>query len=158
MFQFKDTEDKLDVIEHHAEKIGHYMVDLFQFAALFVIGGTIVWSGVTTYAGMIAKGRAEIDDILLLFIFLELGAMVGIYFKTNRLPVQFLLYVAITVMTRSLASTLSISEMPDTRLISITGGTLILAFSVWILRHASWKFPPFISHTEVDEKPEIAKE
>jgi len=158
MTQLKDTVEKLDVIEHHAEKIGHYMVDLFQFVALFIIGGTIVWSGVTTYAGMIAKGSADIDDILLLFIFLELGAMVGIYFKTNRLPVQFLLYVAITVMTRSLASTISISEMPDTRLLSITGGTLVLAFSVWILRHASWKFPPFISHTEVDDNPEPGKE
>lgn len=151
MATVNDTEDKLVTIERHAEKYGHHMVDLFQFTALFVIGGTIVWSGVTTYAGMIAKGAASIDDILLLFIFLELGAMVGIYFKTSQLPVQFLLYVAITVMTRSLASTLSVSDMPDTRILAITGGTLILAVCVWILRHASTKFPPFISHTEMDD-------
>ena len=146
----KDAEVKLNTIERYTEKLGNYMVDLFQFVALFVIGATIVWSGVTTYAGMIEKGAAEIDDILLLFIFLELGAMVGIYFKTNRLPVQFLLYVAITVMTRSLASTLSISELTEIRIISITGGILILALCVWILRHASWKFPPFVSHTELE--------
>jgi phosphate starvation-inducible membrane PsiE len=151
MATVNDTEVKLITIERHAEKLGHHMVDLFQFTALFVIGGTIVWSGATTYMGMIAKGSASIDDILLLFIFLELGAMVGIYFKTSRLPVQFLLYVAITVMTRSLASSLSVSDMPDTRLLAITGGTLILAVCVWILRHASWKFPPFISHTEMDD-------
>jgi phosphate starvation-inducible membrane PsiE len=30
-----------------------------------------------------AAGLASISDILLLFIYLELGAMVGIYFKTN---------------------------------------------------------------------------
>ncbi len=151
MARINDTGVKLDTIERHAENYGHHMVDLFQFTALFVIGGTIVWSGVTTYVGMIAKGAASIDDILLLFIFLELGAMVGIYFKTSQLPVQFLLYVAITVMTRSLASTLSVSEMPDTRILAITGGTLILALCVWILRHASWKFPPFISRTEMDD-------
>ncbi len=151
MATVNDTEVKLETIERHAEKYGHHMVDLFQFTALFVIGGTIVWSGATTYVGMIAKGAASIDDILLLFIFLELGAMVGIYFKTSQLPVQFLLYVAITVMTRSLASTLSVSDMPDTRILAITGGTLILALCVWILRHASWKFPPFISRTEMDD-------
>lgn len=151
MATVNDTEVKLVTIERHAEKLGHHMVDLFQFTALFVIGGTIVWSGVTTYAGMIAKGAASIDDILLLFIFLELGAMVGIYFKTSQLPVQFLLYVAITVMTRSLASTLSVSDMPDTRILAITGGTLILASCVWVLRYASWKFPPFISRTEMDD-------
>lgn len=155
MPKIKDAEVKLDNIERYTEKVGNYMVDLFQFVALFVIGATIVWSGVTTYAGMIEKGAAEIDDILLLFIFLELGAMVGIYFKTNRLPVQFLLYVAITVMTRSLASTLSITDMPDLRIVSITGGTLILSICVWILRHASWKFPPFVSHTEMETSSSV---
>ena len=154
----KDTEVKLDTIERYTEKLGNYMVDLFQFVALFVIGATIVWSGVTTYAGLIAKGVANIDDILLLFIFLELGAMIGIYFKTNRLPVQFLLYVAITVMTRSLASTLSISDLTDIRIISITGGTLILALCVWVLRHASWKFPPFISHTEEETSSSVTQD
>ena len=77
--------------------------------------------------------------------------MVGIYFKTNRLPVQFLIYVAITVMTRSLASTLNVSEMPDMRLLAITGSTLILALSVLVLRFASWRFPPFVSHVEPEE-------
>ena len=97
------------------------------------------------------KGVATVDDILLLFIFLELGAMVGIYFKTNRLPVQFLLYVAITVMTRSLASTLSVTDMADQRLLAITGAILMLAIAVLVLRYASSKFPPFISIGEPDD-------
>jgi phosphate starvation-inducible membrane PsiE len=151
MSRLHNAEVKLESLEKNTEKFGHYLVDLFQYCALFIIGATIVWSGVTTYIGMIEKGSATIEDILLLFIFLELGAMVGIYFKTNRLPVQFLLYVAITVMTRSLASTLNIADMPELRILSITGGTLILAICVWILRHASWKFPPFISHSEAED-------
>lgn len=153
MTRIEEAEKRVDALERHTEKIGHYMVDVFQFVALFVIGATIVWSGISTYAGLIAKGAAEIDDILLLFIYLELGAMVGIYFKTNRLPVQFLIYVAITVMTRSLASTLNVSEMPDIRLLSITGATLVLALSVLVLRYASWRFPPFVSHRQEEEVP-----
>ena len=94
--------------EKHVDTLGNHLVMGFQYMALFAIGATIVWSAFHAYLGMMAKGVATVDDILLLFIFLELGAMVGIYFKTNRLPVQFLLYVAITVMTRSLASSLSI--------------------------------------------------
>ena len=61
-----NTEVKLDSIEKHTEKIGHYLVDLFQYSALFVIGRTIVWSGLTTYIGMIEKGTATIDDILII--------------------------------------------------------------------------------------------
>ena len=134
-----------------AERVGNYMVDGFQYLALFVIGATIVWSAASTYMGLIGKGVATVDDILLLFIFLELGAMVGIYFKTNRLPVQFLLYVAITVMTRSLASTLSVTDMADQRLLAITGAILMLAIAVLVLRYASSKFPPFISIGEPDD-------
>ncbi|WP_410318440.1 phosphate-starvation-inducible PsiE family protein, partial [Klebsiella pneumoniae] len=37
------------------------------------------------FLGMLETGHIKIDDILLLFIYLELGAMVGIYFKTNHL-------------------------------------------------------------------------
>ena len=52
---------------------------------------------------LIAHGGPEIKDVLLLFIYLELGAMVGIYFKTKRLPVRYLIYIAVTALTRVLA-------------------------------------------------------
>ena len=51
---------------------------------------------------IIRKNLASIEDILLLFIYLELGAVVGIYFKTDHMPVRFLIYVAITALTRML--------------------------------------------------------
>ena len=152
MQRFLERAEQLaDKGEGLAEKVGNYMVDGFQYLALFVIGATIVWSAASTYMDMIGKGVASVDDILLLFIFLELGAMVGIYFKTNRLPVQFLLYVAITVMTRSLASTLSVTDMADQRLLAITGAILMLAIAVLVLRYASYMFPPFTSNVESDD-------
>lgn len=148
----KKAIEAADKSEARVEKFGHYLVDLFQLVALFVIGGTIVWAAIFTYLQMMAKGAAGVDDILLLFIFLELGAMVGIYFKTNRLPVQFLIYVAITVMTRSLASSLSIKNMSDERILAITGAILLLAISVFVLRFATSRLQPFISHLESDDE------
>jgi len=134
------------------EKIGNHLVDGFQLIALFAIGATIVWSAFYSYLGMIAQGAATVEDILLLFIFLELGAMVGIYFKTNRLPVQFLIYVAITVMTRSLASSLSIKDLTDERLLTIAGATVLLAIASLVLRFSSEEQVPFISHTNKDSR------
>ena len=47
----------------------------------------VIWSaGHTVIDILTVKKFASIDDILLLFIYLELGAMVGIYFKTNHMP------------------------------------------------------------------------
>jgi protein PsiE len=70
--------------------------------ALFAIGATTVWSAAAAFFGMVGKGRAELSDILLLFIYLELEAMVGIYFETTELPVRYLIYIAITALGRVL--------------------------------------------------------
>ena len=68
---------------------------------------------------MIRVGHARLEDILLLFIYIELVTMVGIYFKTDRLPVLFLLYIAITAMTRFLA--VDIKAFPIQSLLVVTG-------------------------------------
>jgi protein PsiE len=85
-----------------ADTVGEFLVDAFHYLALFAIGGTTVWSAAAAFIGMAAQGRASLGDILLLFIYLEIGAMVGIYFKTTRLPVRYLIYVAITALGRVL--------------------------------------------------------
>src|SRR3954465_8999534 len=85
-----------------ASIFGTLLVDGFHYLALFAVGGAVVWSAVHEFMLMASKGRAGVDDILLLFIYLELGAMVGIYFKTNHMPVRFLIYVAMTALTRML--------------------------------------------------------
>jgi phosphate starvation-inducible membrane PsiE len=115
------------------EKLGDYLVETFHIVGLFVIGATVVWSGAVAYLEMIVNGHATLKDILLLFIYLELGAMVGIYFKTRRLPVQFLIYIAITALTRML--TIDIKEMPNETILTITGAILMLTLAILVLRY-----------------------
>ncbi|SDI18620.1 Phosphate-starvation-inducible E [Pseudomonas benzenivorans] len=67
-----------------AESLGNLLVEGFHYLALFAIGGATAWAAVMAFSGMVEKGHTTVDDILLLFIYLELGAMVGIYFKTNQ--------------------------------------------------------------------------
>ena len=66
-----------------AESMGNLFVETFHYLALFAIGAVTAWAAVMEFLGMVEKGNISIDDILLLFIYLELGAMVGIYFKTK---------------------------------------------------------------------------
>ena len=67
-----------------AESLGNLLMEAFHYLALFAIGAITAWAGVMAFIGMLEKGHITVDDILLLFIYLELAAMVGIYFKTNR--------------------------------------------------------------------------
>ena len=124
-----------------SQDFGNLLVDAFHYLALFAIGATIVWSAVFAFIGMTGKGHASIDDILLLFIYLELGAMVGIYFKTNHMPVRFLIYVAITALTRMLIADIQHNHTPNPGILMISGGILLLAFANLVIRYGSAKFP-----------------
>ena len=124
-----------------AEVLGSLLVDGFHYLALFAIGASIVWSAGYAFVGMSAKGHASIDDILLLFIYLELGAMVGIYFKTNHMPVRFLIYVAMTALTRMLISDVSAHHRPDMGAILVSAAILLLAVATLVIRYGSFKYP-----------------
>ena len=109
------------------ERLGGVLVQSFHILALFVIGGTVVWSAGHFYIDTMQQGYAKLHDILLLFIYLEIGAMVGIYFRTHRLPVRFLIYVAITALTRMLV--IDAEHLADQRVLTVTGAILILALA-----------------------------
>ena len=128
-------------IKDYSESVGALLVDGFHYLALFAIGASIVWSAAFAFIGMAANGRATIEDILLLFIYLELGAMVGIYFKTNHMPVRFLIYIAITALTRMLIGDIQVNHEPDEGILLISGGIFILALATLIIRFASARFP-----------------
>ena len=122
-------------------RLGGILVDAFHYLALFAIGGAIVWSAVFAFLGMTGKGHASIDDILLLFIYLELGAMDGIYFKTNHMPVRFLIYVAITALTRLLIGDIQANHQPGWGVVMVSGAILLLAFANLVVRYSSARFP-----------------
>jgi len=128
-------------LHEFADGAGTLLVDAFHYLALFAIGGTIVWSAVAAFLNMTVKGLASIEDILLLFIYLELGAMVGIYFKTNHMPVRFLIYVAMTALTRLLIGDVQAHHMPQLNLLYGTGAILILALATLVVRYGSNRFP-----------------
>ena len=128
-------------LHQFSNSIGNLLVDAFHYVALFAIGSAIVWSAVIAFIGMSSKGHAAIEDILLLFIYLELGAMVGIYFKTNRMPVRFLVYIAITALTRMLIGDIQANHEPDLGILYITGSILLLAIASLVIRYGSSKFP-----------------
>lgn len=130
-----DNTDKL-------QTIGGLLVDMFHNLALFVIGATVVWSAVYEYLHIMDKGYAALKDILLLFIYLELGAMIGIYFKTHRLPVQFLIFIAITALSRHLV--IDVQKVSDpfhlNLLLAISGAVVLLSIALLILTYTARQY------------------
>lgn len=131
--------------QKHTETIQHMgdaMVDIFHYLALFIIGGTIVWSAIYEYIAIMQQGHAKLKDILLMFIYLELGAMVGIYFKTHRLPVQFLIYIAITALARHLVIDMQkvTEEFHLWLILAIVVAIMILSVAILVFAYSNSKY------------------
>lgn len=122
-----------------AEHIGDVMVEFFHLLGLFIITLMIVWAAIVECWEIYHQGAPGIKDILLLFIYLELGVMVGIYFRTKQLPVRFLLYVAITALTRVLA--IDVKEMTNERIVYISLAILLISLALLVIRIGSDRFP-----------------
>jgi phosphate starvation-inducible membrane PsiE len=141
------TEEKL-------AKFGSNLVDGFHFFALFVIGATVVWSAAYEYWGIMKKEYADLKDILLLFMYLEFGAMIGCYFKSSKLPVQFLVFIAITALARHLV--IAQQELTDFNLytyLAVTGAILLLSLALLVIAYAEKHYGR--PEDEIERKPKV---
>ncbi len=136
-------ENKIDKV---SIRIGNLFVTIFHRSMLFGIAIATVWSALLTFVEIMQKRTATIEDLLLLFIYLELGAMVGIYFKTNHMPVRFLIYVAITAVTRLIIDLVNTKREADFTILLMGLTILILSMSNALVRYASHKFPSRPDH------------
>ncbi len=128
-------------VHDFANHFGGALVEIFHLLGLFAIGAATVWAAAYAFIQMFNRGSATIEDLLLLFIYLEIGAMVGIYFKTNRMPVRFLIYVAITALTRLMIGIVNVEHKADMGILMIAGAILLLCLAVLTIRYGSFRFP-----------------
>jgi len=83
--------------------------------------------------------EVTLADLLLLFIYLEVLAMVGIYLKSGKLPVRMPLYIAIVAVSRYMI--LDMKNLDTLRVLGLSGAVLILVLSILALRYGHTKFP-----------------
>ena len=130
--------ERFENARQYIHDLGDIFAETFHLLGLFAIGAATVWAAVLAFHDMLViKGRPSIEDLLLLFIYLEIGSMVGIYFKTNAMPVRFLVYVGITALTRHLIGYAQHETPPGWGILILSGAILILSISVLIIRFAS---------------------
>ena len=132
-----------DKVKNRIDQLGDFLIEIFHLVGLFVIGATVVWSAVGEYLVIMQQpsGFASLKDILLLFIYLELGAMIGVYFKTHRLPVVFLIFIAITAITRFMVIDMkSLVDNDSFNLIIMVASILILTIAAGVLRFSEKKY------------------
>ncbi len=103
-----------------------------------IITGTLVAIGHETEQ-MVGQGDVALKDILLLFIYLEIITMVGLYFTSGKLPLRYTLYIAMVAVARYII--LGMKEMTGWTIVALAGAILVLALTTLVIRYGDAKLP-----------------
>lgn len=108
-------------------------LEYLEWLGLFIITlATLVAIGQEVYM-MLVRLEVRLEDILLLFIFLEILTMVGLYFTSGKLPIRYPLYIAIVAIARYI--TIGMKQMQGMTIITLSLAILILVIAVFIMRY-----------------------
>lgn len=121
------------------QKIGKHSLHFTEVAVLAVIAIATIIAILQEIAFMINNMEVTLADLLLLFIFLEVLAMVGIYLKSGRLPVRLPLYIAIVALARYVI--IDMKDMDFWKIIAVSLAILVITFAVLVLRFGHIRFP-----------------
>lgn len=113
---------------HWIENLG---LILIAIATVIAVGQEIF--------SIIRSGEVGLADLLLLFIYLEVLAMVSAYLETGSLPVRMPLYIAIVALARYLV--LDMKALDNWRILAVAGAILIITLAVLVIRYGHSRFP-----------------
>ena len=110
-----------------------------EMGALLVIAAATVIAVFQEIMVMVNNRVVTLADLLLLFIYLEVFAMVALYLDTGKLPVRMPLYIAIIALARYLI--LDMKSLDTWRIVGIAVTGLLLAVTVFVIRFGHLKYP-----------------
>ena len=64
-------------------------LEVIENIGLIIIGLATVVAGYHEVALMVGNGKVTLADLLLMFLYLEVLTMVGLYYNSGKLPVRF---------------------------------------------------------------------
>ena len=120
----------------HAFRLG---LDGVEYLGLLVIAFATTVAMYDEVLVMLGRGKVTLSDLLLMFLFLEVLAMIGRYFSSGQLPVRFPLYIAMVALARYLI--LDLKEMTELRMLAVAAAILLLTLGVLVVRYGHVKFP-----------------
>jgi len=119
-------------------KLGESL-ELLQALGLVLIAAATIIAFAIEIGVMVETRAVTLADLLLMFIYLEVLAMAGIYLKSGKLPIRIPLYIAIIALARYLV--LDMKAMEDWRMLAVSGSALLIALTVLVIRFGHIRYP-----------------
>ena len=114
-------------------------LDIVEWVGLLVISiATVAAIGQETWEMVLAR-KVFLQDILLLFIYLEILTMVGLYFKSGKLPLRYPIYIAMVAIARYII--IGMKQFDGWTILAFAGAILVLALAVVAIRYGHVRLP-----------------
>ncbi len=123
-----DKKKAVHKLLHYIEEVGLLLILL---ATIVAVGQEVVV--------MVEARKVDLKDLLLLFIYLEIIAMIQIYYEQHRLPIRYPIYIAIVALARYII--LDSKSLEQWQLLEIGATIMILTIAVLIVRYGHVKLP-----------------
>ena len=114
-------------------------LEIVENIGLMVIAIATVVAGYHEVMLMFANQTVTLADLLLMFLFLEVLTMVGLYFNSGKLPVRFPLYIAMVALARYVI--LDVKELDVWHLLGVAAAILMIAGAVLLIRYGHVRYP-----------------
>jgi protein PsiE len=132
----------MDIRSHTLDRIRRFFsggLDIVELAGLLIIAFATTVAIWQEAAVMIEARKVTLADLLLMFLYLEVLAMIGQYFRSGHIPVRYPLYIAMVALARYLI--LDIKELTELRVMATAGAILLLTLAVLAIRYGHVNFP-----------------
>ena len=132
----------MDIRSHTLDRIRKFFsggLDIVELAGLLIIAFATTVAIWQEAAVMIEARKVTLADLLLMFLYLEVLAMIGQYFRSGHIPVRYPLYIAMVALARYLI--LDIKDLTELRVVATAGAILLLTLAVLAIRYGHVKFP-----------------
>ncbi|HAS62613.1 MAG TPA: phosphate-starvation-inducible E [Vibrio sp.] len=113
---------------------------ILEAILLVAITLATLWAMVEEFVHIYVQRRVQLTDILLMFIYLEVLAMVGQFVMNGKIPVRYPIYIAMMAIARYI--TLGMKELDSVMIVWLSLAAFILAAATLLIRvgHHYWPY------------------
>lgn len=115
--------------------IDQWLSTLFHYiekAVLVGVGGLALIGIGQLIFGITKHGEVRLEDLLLMFIFIEIMAMANVYFVRRAVPFTYPMFIAVTALSRLIV--LQGKNIGPENLIYESGAILLVSLAILVIR------------------------
>jgi protein PsiE len=121
-------------IENRIDRFLSFMFRWVEKCVLVLVGGLALLAIGQLVLTIANDGEIRLEEVLLIFIFLEIMAMANVYFVRHAVPFTYPMFIAVTALSRLIV--LQGKNIEPSTLLYESGAILLVSIAIIIIRYS----------------------